>query len=146
MSIDGQYGASTWGWVAKQVEEYEASGGLEANTLRDSGIPIIVFTTVGRKSGLVRKVPLMRVEHDGQYALVASKGGSPEHPGWFHNIVANPEIVLQDGPEPFATTVREISGDERATWWERASAIYPPYLDYQEKTERLIPVFLTASR
>jgi deazaflavin-dependent oxidoreductase (nitroreductase family) len=146
MSIDGQYGASTWGWVAKQVEEYEASGGLEANTLRDSGIPIIVFTTVGRKSGLVRKVPLMRVEHDGQYALVASKGGSPEHPGWFHNIVANPEIVLQDGPKPFTTTVREISGDERATWWERASAIYPPYLEYQEKTERLIPVFLTASR
>ena len=146
MSIDGQYGASTWGWVAKQVEEYEASGGSEANTLSDSGIPIIVFTTVGRKSGLVRKVPLMRVEHDGQYALVASKGGSPEHPGWFHNIVANPEIVLQDGPEPFTTTVREISGDERATWWERASAIYPPYLEYQEKTERLIPVFLTASR
>jgi len=146
MSIEGQYGASTWGWVAKQVEEYEASGGSEANTLSDSGIPIIVFTTVGRKSGLVRKVPLMRVEHDGQYALVASKGGSPEHPGWFHNIVANPEIVLQDGPEPFTTTVREISGDERATWWERASAIYPPYLEYQEKTERLIPVFLTASR
>jgi deazaflavin-dependent oxidoreductase (nitroreductase family) len=146
MSIDGQYGASTSGWVAKQVEEYEASGGSEANTLTDTGITIIVFTTVGRKSGLVRKVPLMRVEHNGQYALVASKGGSPEHPGWFHNIVANPEIVLQDGPEPFATTVREISGDERATWWERASAIYPPYLEYQEKTERLIPVFLTASR
>ena len=146
MSIDGQYGASTSGWVAKQVEEYEASGGSEANTLTDTGIPIIIFTTVGRKSGLVRKVPLMRVEHNGQYALVASKGGSPEHPGWFHNIVANPEIVLQDGPEPFATTVREISGDERATWWERASAIYPPYLEYQEKTERLIPVFLTASR
>ena len=146
MSIDGQYGASTSGWVAKQVEDYEASGGSEANTLMDTGIPIIVFTTVGRKSGLVRKVPLMRVEHDGQYALVASKGGSPEHPGWFHNIVANPEIVLQDGPEPFATTVREISGDERAAWWERASAIYPPYLEYQEKTERLIPVFLTASR
>ena len=146
MSIDGQYGASTWGWVAKQVEEYEASDGSEANTLTDTGIPIIVFTTVGRKSGLVRKVPLMRVEHDGQYALVASKGGSPEHPGWFHNIVANPEIVLQDGPEPFTTTVREISGDERATWWERASAIYPPYLEYQEKTDRLIPVFLTASR
>jgi deazaflavin-dependent oxidoreductase (nitroreductase family) len=146
MSIDGQYGASTWGWVAKQVEEYEASDGSEANTLTDTGIPIIVFTTVGRKSGLVRKVPLMRVEHDGQYALVASKGGAPEHPGWFHNIVANPEIVLQDGPEPFTTTVREISGDERATWWERASAIYPPYLEYQEKTDRLIPVFLTASR
>jgi deazaflavin-dependent oxidoreductase (nitroreductase family) len=146
MSIDGQYGASTWGWVAKQVEEYEASDGSEANTLTDTGIPIIVFTTVGRKSGLVRKVPLMRVEHDGQYALVASKGGSPEHPGWFHNIVADPEIVLQDGPEPFTTTVREISGDERATWWERASAIYPPYLEYQEKTDRLIPVFLTASR
>ena len=146
MSIDGQYGASTWGWVAKQVEEYEASGGSDANTALDTGIPIIVFTTVGRKSGLVRKVPLMRVEHDGQYALVASKGGSPEHPSWYHNIVANPEIVLQDGPEPFTTTVREISGDERATWWERASAIYPPYLEYQEKTERLIPVFLTASR
>lgn len=143
MSIDGEYGPSTWGWVAKQVEQYEASGGSEANTLMDTGIPIIVFTTKGHKSGLVRKVPLMRVEHEGVYALVASKGGDPKHPGWYHNILADPEIVMQDGPEPWTTSVRQIEGDERAAWWERAVAVYPPYAEYQEKTDREIPVFLT---
>lgn len=146
MSTDGEYGPSTWDWVAKQVERYEASGGTEANTLMDTGIPIIVFTTTGHKSGLVRKVPLMRVEHDGVYALVASKGGDPNHPGWYHNIVADPTIVMQDGPEPWTTTVRQIEGDERAEWWDRAVSVYPPYAEYQEKTDREIPVFLTAPR
>lgn len=146
MSIEGEYGPSTWGWVAKQVERYEASGGTEANTLGDTGIPIIIFTTTGHKSGLVRKVPLMRVEHDGVYALVASKGGDPKHPGWYHNILADPKIVMQDGPDPWETSVRQIDGDERAEWWERAVAIYPPYAEYQEKTDREIPVFLTEPR
>ena len=146
MSIEGEYGPSTWGWVAKQVEQYEESGGAEANTLMDTGMPIIVFTTIGHKSGLVRKVPLMKVEHEGVYALVASKGGDPKHPGWYHNIVADPQIVMQDGPEPWTTTVRQISGDERAEWWERSVAAYPPYAEYQEKTDREIPVFLTESR
>ena len=98
MDFDGKYGASTWDWVAEQVEAYEASGGAEANTLRDTGIPIIVMTTIGHKSGLVRKVPLMRVEHEGSYALIASKGGAPANPGWYHNLVANPTVLVQDGP------------------------------------------------
>ncbi len=146
MSTDKEYGPSTWDWVAKQIEQYEASGGTEANTLMDTGIPIIVFTTKGHKTGLVRKVALMRVEHDGVYALVASKGGDPNHPGWYHNIVADPTIIMQDGPDPWTTTVRQIEGDERAEWWERAVNVYPPYAEYQEKTDREIPVFLTAPR
>ena len=144
MGFDAEYEPSTWQWVADQVEQYEASGGAEANTLRDTGIPIIIFTTIGRKSGKVRKVPLMRVEHEGEYALVASKGGSAEHPGWFHNLMANPTILMQDGPEPFETTARQIEGDEYNVWWERAVAVYPPYAEYQEKaTNRVIPVFVT---
>lgn len=144
MDFNAEYEPSTWQWVADQVEQYEASGGAEANTLRDTGIPIIIFTTIGRKSGKVRKVPLMRVEHEGEYALVASKGGSAEHPGWFHNLMANPTILMQDGPEPFETTARQIEGDEYNVWWERAVAVYPPYAEYQEKaTNRVIPVFVT---
>ncbi len=146
MSTDQEYGPSTWGWVARQVEQYEASGGTEANTLMDTGIPIIIFTTTGHKSGLIRKVPLMRVEHEGVYALVASKGGDPNHPGWYYNIVADPTIEMQDGPEPWTTTVHQIEGAERAEWWARAVDVYPPYAEYQEKTEREIPVFLTAPR
>ena len=144
MDFNAEYESSTWPWVADQVEQYEASRGAEANTLRDTGIPIIIFTTIGRKSGKVRKVPLMRVEHEGEYALVASKGGSAEHPGWFHNLMANPTILMQDGPEPFETTARQIEGDEYNVWWERAVAVYPPYAEYQEKaTNRVIPVFVT---
>lgn len=146
MSIDGEYGPSTWGWVADQIERYEASGGTEANTLRDTGIPIIVFTTKGHKTGLVRKVALMRVEHDGQYALVASKGGAPEHPGWYHNLIADPSILMQDGPEPWATTARLVTGEERSIWWDRAVAVYADYADYQAKTDREIPVFVTDPR
>jgi deazaflavin-dependent oxidoreductase (nitroreductase family) len=141
---DGEYGPSTWGWVADQVEAYEASGGSEANTLRDTGIPIIVFTTKGHKSGKIRKVPLMRVEHEGAYALVASKGGDPKHPGWYHNLIADPEIMMQDGPEPYSTTARVVTGQERAQWWERAVAVFEPYAQYQVKAgDREIPVFVT---
>jgi len=146
MTIDGEYGPSTWTWVADQVKHYEESGGTEANTLRDTGIPIIVFTTVGHKSGLVRKVALMRVEHDGLYALVASKGGAPEHPGWFHNLMAKDTIMMQDGPEPWETTVRLVDGEERQEWWNRAVDVFAPYAEYQEKTDRLIPVFVTETR
>jgi len=145
MDFDGEYEPSKWQWVADQVAEYEASGGERANTLTDTGIPIILFTTIGAKSGKVRKVPLMRVEHDGEYALVASKGGDPKHPGWFYNLEANNTIIMQDGPDPFETTVRQIDGDEYQTWWDRAVAVYSPYAEYQEKApHRKIPIFLTA--
>ena len=144
MPISGDYEPSKWEWVADQAAQYEASGGTQANTLRDTGIPIIVMTTVGHKSGKVRKVPLMRVEHEGEYALVASKGGAPQHPGWYHNLMADPNVMVQDGPEPFDTMVRVVEGDERAQWWERAVAVFAPYAEYQEKTDREIPVFVTA--
>jgi deazaflavin-dependent oxidoreductase (nitroreductase family) len=143
MPITGEYEPSSWDWVAKQAAEYEASGGTRANTLRDTGIPIIVMTTMGHKSGMVRKVPLMRVEHDGQYALVASKGGAPDHPGWYHNLMADPHVMVQDGPEPFDAEVHLVDGDERATWWRRAVDVFAPYAEYQAKTDRQIPVFVT---
>ena len=144
---NGEYAPSPWEWVSTQVEEYEASGGARANTLRDTGLPIIVVTTKGNKSGKLRKTPLMRVEHDGEYALVASMGGAPKNPVWYYNLKAAPdEVTVQDGPEPFGVEVRELSGDERAVWWDRAAAAYPPYLEYQTRTERLIPVFLAKRR
>ena len=143
MGFDGEYGPSTWEWVADQAAEYEASNGQQANTLRDTGLPIIVMTTVGHKTGLVRKVPLMKVEHKGIYAIVASKGGAVNHPGWYHNLLADPTVLIQDGPEPFETTVRLANGGERAEWWDRSVAAYSPYADYQEKTDREIPLFLT---
>jgi deazaflavin-dependent oxidoreductase (nitroreductase family) len=147
MATEDNYEPSPAGWVRNQVDKYEASGGREANTLLDTGWPIIVVTTIGNKSGKVRKTPLMRVEHDGEYALVASMGGAPKHPVWYYNLVADPEAVhIQDGAEPFAVRVRELSGDERAVWWERAVAAYPPYAEYQTKTTRLIPVFLATKR
>ena len=143
MPLHGEYEPSPAKWVRDQVAEYEASGGQRANTLRDTGLPIIVVTTRGSRSGKLRKIPLMRVEHDGEYALVASVGGAPEHPVWYHNLVADPTAVtIQDGPEPFDAVVREVDGDERAVWWERAVAAFPPYADYQERTERIIPVFV----
>jgi deazaflavin-dependent oxidoreductase (nitroreductase family) len=134
-------------WVRDQVEAYEASGGERANTLRDTGLPVIVVTSRGRRSSKLRKSPLMRVEHDGEYALVASKGGAPAHPTWYHNLVADPlAVVIQDGPEPFDAQVRELSGPERDEWWQRAVAAYPPYAEYQTKTERQIPVLLATRR
>jgi deazaflavin-dependent oxidoreductase (nitroreductase family) len=147
MSLDGEYEPSTAQWVRDQVAEYEASGGQRANTLRDTGLPVIIVTSRGNKSGKIRKTPLMRVEHDGDYLLVACQGGSPTNPVWYHNLTADSQaVMIQDGPEPFDATVRELDGDERATWWERAVAAYPPYADYQVKTERLIPVFLATRR
>ncbi|MCP3989634.1 MAG: nitroreductase family deazaflavin-dependent oxidoreductase [Actinomycetia bacterium] len=147
MSIQGEYGPSTWDWVNDQVEEYEGSAGAKGNTLRDTGLPIIVMTTVGHKSGKVRKVPLMRVEHEGEYAIVASKGGAPEHPGWYHNLMADPNVMIQDGPEPFDAVVRLISGAEREQWWERSVAAFSPYADYKVKAaevDRVIPVFIAS--
>jgi F420H(2)-dependent quinone reductase len=147
MTLSGEYVPSAAQWVRDQVEAYEASGGREANTLRDTGLPVIIVTMRGNRSGGIRKIALMRVEHDGDYALVASKGGAPEHPVWYYNLRANPdEVLIQDGPEPFAVQVREISGDERAAWWQRAVAAYPPYAEYQEKTDRQIPVFVATPK
>ncbi|MCP5025381.1 MAG: nitroreductase family deazaflavin-dependent oxidoreductase [Actinomycetia bacterium] len=145
MPIEGDYEPSKWDWVADQAATYEASGGSEANTLRDTGLPIIVMTTVGHKSGKVRKVPLMKVEHGGQYAIVASKGGAPANPGWYHNLIADPHVMVQDGPEPFDCVVRLVTGDERAQWWERSVAAFAPYAEYQEKApHREIPVFIAS--
>jgi F420H(2)-dependent quinone reductase len=144
-TLQGDYEPSTWEWVRDQVAEYEASGGKRANMLADTDMPIIVVTTRGAKSGKLRKNPVMRVEHGGEYALVASKGGAPENPEWFHNLVAHPdEVTIQDGPAPFAVAVREVHGDEKAHWWERAVAAYPPYAEYQANTDRQIPVFIAS--
>lgn len=140
MPLQGEYGPSSAGWARKQAEVYEASGGTEATELR--GKPVIVLTSLGAKSGLVRNTALMRVEHDGNYAVVASMGGAPQHPVWYFNLLKNPHVELQDGPAKHDYLARELSGDEKAVWWERAVAAYPPYADYQEKTDRQIPVFV----
>ena len=133
MTLEGEYEPSPWQWVRDQVEVYERSGGAEANTLRDTGLPIIIVTTRGARSGKIRKTPLMRVEHEGEYALVASVGGAPKHPVWYHNLKADPTaVMLQDGPEPWDADVREVDGDERAEWWDRAVAAFPPYAEYQQ--------------
>lgn len=143
MPLEGEYEPSPEQWVRDQVERYEATGGREANTLRDTGLPVVIYTTRGRKSGKLRKTPLMKVEHDGAYLLVASKGGAPQHPVWYHNLTANPTaLVVQDGPEPFDAHVRELSGEERDVWWQRAVEAFPPYAEYQRKTDRLIPILL----
>lgn len=147
MALEGEYEPSPSAWVREQVEAYEASGGLEANTLRDTGLPIVVVTMRGRRSGKLRKIALMRVEHEGSYAFVASKGGAPEHPEWYYNLVAHPdEVMVQDGPEPFDAVVRELDGEERAAWWERSVAAFPTYAEYQTKTDRLIPVLVASPK
>lgn len=142
MPLDGEYDQSPEQWVRDQVALYESTGGAEGNTLRDRGLPIAIFTMRKRRNGHLRKVPLMRVEHDGSYALVASKGGAPQHPVWYYNLLEHPEIEVQDGPDPFDARTRELHGEERAKWWERAVAAYPDYADYQKRTDREIPVFL----
>lgn len=143
MPLTGEYEPNPVGWVREQVEHYQASGGTEANTLRDTGIPIILITARGRRSGKLRTFALMRVEHEGEYALVASKGGAAEHPVWYHNLVAAPEqAMIQDGPEPFDVEVREVDGAEREAWWERSVAVFPTYAEYQQRTDRLIPVLV----
>ena len=147
MPLEGEYEPSTFSWVRDQVAEYEASGGERANTLRDTGLPVIIVTTKGNKTGKIRKFALMRVEHDGEYALVASLGGAPKNPVWYYNLKADPTaLMIQDGPEPFDAEAREVAGDEKAEWWERAVAAFPPYAEYQAKTERSIPVFVARRR
>jgi deazaflavin-dependent oxidoreductase (nitroreductase family) len=140
MPLHGDYEPSPSDWAAKQVEEFESSGGTRGNTMR--GMPVIILTTLGAKSGKIRKTPLMRVESEGRYAVVASLGGAPKHPVWYHNVKANPHVELQDGPVKQDMIAREVTGDEKAKWWEVAVDAYPDYADYQRKTERQIPVFV----
>ena len=142
MPVDGEYEPSTAAWVRDQVEEYEGSGGTRGTTLRDTGLPVVIVTNRGASSGKVRKTPVMRVEHDGRYAMVASKGGAPANPLWYYNVRANPRVELQDGPRKQEMIAREVTGDERAQWWRRAVAAYPPYAEYQQKTTRQIPLFV----
>ena len=147
MSLDGDYEPSPLPWVREQVERYEATDGREANTLRGTGLPVVIFTTRGRKSGKIRKIALMRVEHDGAYAMVASQGGAPEHPNWYYNLQADPDaLMVQDGADRFDAHARELGGEEREMWWQRAVAAYPPYAEYQKRTERMIPVLLAERR
>lgn len=140
MPLLGEYEPSPAQWVRDQVTQYESSGGTEGTTIR--GLPVVVLTTRGAKSGKIRKSPLMRVEHEGRYAVVASQGGAPRHPVWYHNVVADPRVELQDGPVRRDMTAREVTGEEKALWWARAVEAYPDYDDYQEKTDRRIPVFV----
>jgi deazaflavin-dependent oxidoreductase (nitroreductase family) len=142
MSLGGTYVPSRQQWVRDQVEEFEASDGERANTLRDTGDPIVVITSVGARSGHLRKNPVMRVERDGTYVAVASRGGSPENPEWYHNFVAHPEVELQDGPEKHTYVARLVTGDEREEWWDYAVSTWPTYGKYQQRTDREIPVFL----
>lgn len=143
--LEGTYVPSPAQWVRDQVELYERTGGREGNTLRETGLPIIIVTTRGTTTGNIRKIALMRVEHDGEYALVASMGGAPKNPVWVSNLNADPNsLMIQDGPEPWAAKVREVFGEERAAWWTRSVAAFPPYADYALKTERVIPVFIAS--
>ena len=138
--MSDDYLPSPTGWVRKQVDTIEATG--DTRSVQVLNRPVVMLTMRGRKTGALRKVPLMRVEHDGTYAAVASKGGAPEHPAWYDNVQADPTITLQDGTESWTAVAREISGEERDEWWERCVAAYPPYAEYQTKTDRLIPVLL----
>ena len=140
MPLTGDYEPSTSDWARENAEQYMASGGTEGTELK--GRPVILLTTIGAKTGKIRKTPLMRVEHDGDYAVVASLGGAPKHPVWYHNIVAHPRVELQDGTVTKEYDAREVLGDEKAVWWERAVATWPDYAEYQTKTDRQIPVFV----
>jgi len=139
MPLQGEYEPSSAKWVRDQVEEYESSGGTRGTTLR--GVPVVVVTSVGASSGKLRKNPVMRVEHDGVYAAVASKGGTPQNPAWYRNLVEHPLVELQDGAAKADYTAHETSGEERALWWKRALEVWPDYADYQTETDRQIPVF-----
>jgi deazaflavin-dependent oxidoreductase (nitroreductase family) len=140
MPLTGEYEPSTSDWARENAEQYMASGGTEGTELK--GRPVILLTTVGAKTGKLRKTPLMRVESNGEYAVVASLGGAPKHPVWYHNIKKNPRVELQDGPSTRDYDAREVFGDEKAEWWERAVEAWPEYADYQEKTDREIPLFV----
>jgi deazaflavin-dependent oxidoreductase (nitroreductase family) len=140
MPLTGDYEPSAASWARDQVDLYERSGGSQGTEL--SGRPVIILTSVGAQTGKIRKTPLMRVEHDGEYAVVASLGGAPKNPVWYYNLTANPHVELQDGAVKKDYQAREVSGAERATWWERAVATWPDYASYAEKTTRTIPVFV----
>jgi deazaflavin-dependent oxidoreductase (nitroreductase family) len=142
MPLQGEYEPSAQAWVRDQVELYESSGGTKGTTLRETGIPVVVVTNLGARSGKVRKTPVMRVEHGGRYLMVASKGGAPKNPLWYYNLRANPLVELQDGPVKQDMIARELSGEERAEWWKRAVGVFPNYAEYQQKTSREIPVFI----
>jgi deazaflavin-dependent oxidoreductase (nitroreductase family) len=140
MPLVGEYEPSKSQWARDQAELYERTGGAEGGSLR--GRPVIILTSVGAKTGRLRKTALMRVEHAGEYAVVASLGGAPKHPAWYHNLVANPHVELQDGPDTKEYLAREVTGDERETWWKRAVEVWPDYAAYEKKTSRIIPVFV----
>jgi F420H(2)-dependent quinone reductase len=140
MPLEGEYAPSPLDWSREQADKYAESGGADAADMK--GMPIILLTTVGAKTGKLRKTPLMRVEHNGEYACVASLGGAPKNPVWYYNIAKNPRVELQDGLVAHDYDAREVFGDEKAVWWERAVAAYPDYADYQTKTDRQIPVFV----
>ncbi|MGE0220487.1 nitroreductase family deazaflavin-dependent oxidoreductase [Mycolicibacterium sp.] len=140
MPLTGEYAPGTSDWARENAELYMESGGTKGTDL--NGMPVVLLTTVGAKTGKLRKTPLMRVEHNGEYAVVASLGGAPKNPVWYYNVKANPRVELQDGPVTRDYDAREVVGDEKAVWWERAVAAYPDYAEYQKKTDRQIPVFV----
>jgi F420H(2)-dependent quinone reductase len=140
MPLTGEYAPSPWDWSREQADKFTESGGTEAADMK--GKPIILLTSIGAKTGKLRKTPLMRVEHNGEYAVVASLGGAPKNPVWYYNIAKNPRVELQDGPVTRDYDAREVFGDEKAVWWERAVEAWPDYAEYQTKTERQIPVFV----
>jgi F420H(2)-dependent quinone reductase len=140
MPLSGEYAPSPLDWSREQADKYIESAGTDGTDL--NGMPVILLTTVGAKTGKLRKTPLMRVEHDGEYAIVASLGGAQKHPVWYYNVVTNPRVELQDGPVTGDYDAREVFGDEKATWWERAVEAYPDYAEYQKRTDRQIPVFV----
>ncbi len=142
MGQEGEYEPSTSGWVRDQVELYESSGGTKGTTLFNTGMPVVIVTNRGAQTGKLRKTPLMRVEHEGAYAAIGSQGGAPTDPAWVRNLLADPHVELRDGTQVWDMSARLVEGEERARWWERAVAAYPPYAAYQERTERLIPVFV----
>ncbi|HZJ05992.1 MAG TPA: nitroreductase family deazaflavin-dependent oxidoreductase [Nocardioidaceae bacterium] len=140
MTPHAEYAPSPRQWVREQVALYEGSGGTEGTTMR--GMPVVIITSIGATTGKIRKIPLMRVEHEGSYAAVASQGGAPKHPTWYFNLVTDPRVEVQDGPVKQQMLAREVSGEEKAQWWERAVAAFPDYADYQEKADREIPLFV----
>jgi F420H(2)-dependent quinone reductase len=144
MPLQGDYEPSPSDRARKQVEQYENSGGTSGTTMQ--GMPVVILTTKGAKSGKLRKTPLMRVADNGQYAVVASLGGAPKHPVWYFNLKANPEVELQDGPSKQDMVAREVTGEEKARWWEIAVDSFPPYAGYQKKTDREIPVFVLSPK
>jgi F420H(2)-dependent quinone reductase len=146
MTLQGEYEPSAWDWVRDQVDTYERSGGREGTTLWDTGKPVVVVTMRGRRTGRLRKAPVMRVEHGGEYAIVASKGGDPENPGWYFNLLSHPEVEIQDATEIFGATVREVQGGERDEWWGRAVEAWPAYEEYQANTDRRIPVLVATPK